>query len=93
MENMLPQTLKTAPITARLKVLITKAGTIQEHYQKTIPTTDLIEKNNQRLATAYNNLALQINELHLEIPDNIAKELLPDAENESDSTHLRASSK
>ncbi len=84
-QEYLPDNLKTNPIEARIKILVTETGMLEHKRNKTTLTTEMLNTSKKAIAEAYDNFVNQVNELYLAIPSNIAKELLQESKNLSDS--------
>ena len=87
-EELLPKKLKTNPITARVKVLLTEVGMLEQRVGKGDSSTETLNTSKKAIAKAYDDFVNQVNEYYLEIPENIAKELLQKSRNLSDSIPL-----
>ncbi|RZS99112.1 hypothetical protein [Aquimarina brevivitae] len=84
----LSEDLKTKPIEARLKLLVTESGLLKDIAKENKPKATELLKANTKLILAYNSLAIQLNELTLAIPEDIEKELLRTTKNLRDSTQI-----
>ena len=87
-EELLPKKLKTNPITARIKVLVTEVGMLEQKINKGDTSTKTLNASKKAISKAYDNFVNQVNEHYLEIPENIAKELLQEFKDHSDSIQL-----
>ncbi len=87
-EELLPKKFKTSPIIARLKVLVTETGMLDQKMNQGVLTMETFNTSKKRIKESYDNFVKQVNELYLEIPSNIAKELLENSKVLSDSVPL-----
>ena len=84
-QELLPPKLRINTVISRSNVLITKAGRSEQDFIDQAMTQQRLAQKKQEVIVAYNNLIIQVNEVYLEIPENIAKELLLESQNLADS--------
>ncbi len=83
-EENLSEDLNINTINSRITVLSTESGLLKLLSESKNPSSEKILDANSRIATAYNSLIIQLNELSLAIPENIEKELLRDSEDKEE---------
>ena len=72
----LPEKINKPAINARMKVLITTIGLLLQEANSKNYSTSHLNTGKKQISIAQHNLITQINERFLEIPENIAEELL-----------------
>lgn len=84
--RVLPPEINQPAISARFKVLITEIGLLRQESKATYYSIQKLNEGKNKIGIAQRNLVAQINERFLEIPENIAAELLKKSTAKQDNT-------